>query len=100
VSRIRGAVQIHTIGHSDHSLDEFMALLELYSIEQLIDVRSQPYSRRVPHFNREALSRALVAGGLHYVHLPELGGRPPKAMTPAREEEGHEDGMGESERRP
>jgi len=90
-------VQIHTIGHSNHSFDEFVALLELCNIEQVIDVRSQPYSRRVPQFNREPLRDGLVARGLRYVHLPELGGRSPQAADPSGDQERPGDRGRESE---
>lgn len=44
-------------------------------IDLLVDVRSQPGSRRNPHFGREAMPRWLADAGIDYVHLPELGGR-------------------------
>jgi len=69
-------LKIYTIGHSNHPLERFLALLEQHSIELIADVRSQPYSRWVPHFNRQRLARALEAAGVGYVHLSELGGRP------------------------
>jgi uncharacterized protein (DUF488 family) len=40
----------------------------------LVDVRTVPASRRVPHFSKAPLSRALAARGMLYVHAPELGG--------------------------
>lgn len=52
-----------------------MRLLERCEIQSLADVRSFPGSRRYPHFNKENLQSSLAAGGIEYVHLPELGGR-------------------------
>jgi uncharacterized protein (DUF488 family) len=70
---------IWTIGHSTHSIDRFLALLAPERIEFLVDVRSYPYSRFAPHFNREELADLLTANGLHYLFLgEELGGRPSK----------------------
>jgi uncharacterized protein (DUF488 family) len=66
---------LHTIGHSTHPLDQFVALLERPGVEALADVRRYPGSRRLPHFARETLAPALAAEGIHYEHLPELGGR-------------------------
>ncbi|MCL4245128.1 MAG: DUF488 domain-containing protein [Candidatus Dadabacteria bacterium] len=66
---------IHSIGHSNRGLDEFIAALEAHGIETLADVRSYPVSRRYPHFSREALSDALTARGIKYVWMPGLGGR-------------------------
>lgn len=66
-----------TIGHSNHSLEAFVALLRQHDVRACADVRSAPYSRRVPQFNREALQAALAAHGIAYLFLGrELGGRP------------------------
>lgn len=47
------------------------------------DVRMHPGSRRLPHFNREALDEALAAEAVRYEHFPELGGRrEPEPDTP------------------
>lgn len=68
---------VFTIGHSDHSYDDFLGLLRKHQITAIADVRSSPYSRRSPHFNREALRDELSADGVSYVFLGgELGGRP------------------------
>jgi uncharacterized protein (DUF488 family) len=70
-------VTLYSIGHSDHALEDFIALLRRAGIAALADVRSQPYSRWVTQFNREALARALEKAGLTYVFLGDLlGGRP------------------------
>lgn len=68
-------VTIYTIGHSTHSLPDFLALLHSHHILTLADVRTHPGSRRFPHFNQEALAAALQSAGIRYTHLPELGGR-------------------------
>jgi len=68
---------IYTIGHSNHELDVFLALLHEHAIQLLVDVRSSPYSRYVPHANRESLGRALEAAGIAYRWEGErLGGKP------------------------
>jgi uncharacterized protein (DUF488 family) len=64
-----------TIGHSTHSLDEFIAILKSFKIELVADIRSLPGSRRFPHFNKEALSATLPENNIRYIHLKELGGR-------------------------
>jgi len=63
-----------TIGHSTHPIEEFIALLKNYGIEQLVDVRTVPKSRHVPQFNSDALASALSKQGIAYVHLKALGG--------------------------
>lgn len=71
------AATLYTVGHSNQTIDELLALLAQHGIEALVDVRSAPYSRYVPHFNKRELQQAVQAAGLHYVYLGrELGGRP------------------------
>src|ERR1041384_3332362 len=66
---------IWTIGHSTHSIDNFIALLTSHQISTLVDVRRFPGSKRLPQFNKLALSESLTAAGIKYIHLPDLGGR-------------------------
>ena len=47
---------VHTIGHSDLELAAFMDRLERRKIQLMADLRSSPYSRYVPRFNRENLA--------------------------------------------
>lgn len=66
-----------TIGHSNHPADVFARLLGEHAVTVLIDVRSAPYSRFHPQFNRAALAGTLAAAGIEYVYLGgALGGRP------------------------
>jgi uncharacterized protein (DUF488 family) len=67
-------ISISTVGHSTHSIDDFIAILEAHGIRQLVDVRTMPRSRRVPQFNKESLAATLPASGIVYRHLPGLGG--------------------------
>ncbi|HNT75228.1 MAG TPA: DUF488 domain-containing protein [Anaerolineae bacterium] len=70
-------MQIYTIGHSDHSIEAFIELLHQHGITLLADVRSQPYSRWTPQFNREELAPALQKAGIAYQSMGDnLGGRP------------------------
>ena len=64
-----------TIGHSTHSLDELVALLERHGVQQVGDVRRAPHSRRHPQFNLESVAAELPRRGVGYRHLPALGGR-------------------------
>ena len=66
---------IYTIGHSTRSLNELVEALQGYGITTLVDVRSFPMSRRLPHFNRESLECELPKHGIRYVWMKELGGR-------------------------
>lgn len=66
---------IWTIGHSTRSLEEFIAMLQSFNIEMVVDVRQFPGSRKFPHFNKEALQISLPQNHIQYRHLIELGGR-------------------------
>lgn len=66
---------LYTIGHSTRPLDDFTAALHAHSIQTLVDIRSLPMSRRLPHFNREALEKTLADAGIRYFWLKQLGGR-------------------------
>lgn len=68
--------ELFTIGHSNLTIDAFIALLQQHGITAVADVRSHPYSRFLPHFNQSALKAALLNAGIQYVFLgKELGAR-------------------------
>lgn len=67
---------LYTVGHSNHSIDKFVGLLTTNSITAIADVRSQPFSKRYPQFNKERLAAVLAQQGIAYVFLGnELGAR-------------------------
>lgn len=71
------ALQVFTIGHSTMPYARFEALLSLHRINALADIRTSPFSRYVPQFNKENLQRELRSANVKYVYLgDELGGRP------------------------
>ena len=71
------STKLWTIGHSNHSAEHFLSLLEQHGIETVADVRSQPYSRFSPHFRQSRLRELLSEIGVDYLFLgDELGGRP------------------------
>jgi uncharacterized protein (DUF488 family) len=79
---------IWTVGHSNQSFDAFANLLASEGIEFVADVRSYPYSRFAPQYNREPLQSALRIRGIRYVFMgEELGGRP--AADEHYDAEGH-----------
>ena len=68
--------KVLTIGHSNHPLDRFLALLSRFGVSAVADVRSAPYSRFCPHFNRDVLTASLKESSFRYSYLGrELGGR-------------------------
>ena len=67
--------RLFTVGHSTRSLEELIEVLQAHGIQTLVDIRSFPMSRRLPHFNRESLEKSLPEAGIRYVWIKELGGR-------------------------
>lgn len=65
---------IYTIGHSTRTTRELLALLRGHGIRRVVDVRTIPRSRHNPQFDHDRLSRTLRAAGIHYRHIPGLGG--------------------------
>lgn len=69
-------MMIYTVGHSNHPIEKFLSLLAGHDITAIADVRSQPFSRRFPQFNKERLAKTLSEHGIAYVFLgKELGAR-------------------------
>ena len=67
---------LFTVGHSNHDFEKFINLLTKHSIEVIVDVRSSPYSRYLPHYNRDELKTRLKEYGIKYLYLgEELGAR-------------------------
>ncbi len=70
-------MKLFTIGHSAHSLDKFVQLLEANGVMTLVDVRTAPASRYQPQFNKASLEQFLPQHGRQYVYAGKyLGGRP------------------------
>lgn len=63
-----------TIGHSRHKIEDFIRLLKLYSLRYVFDVRSIPYSRHNPQFNRETLKESLKRCHINYIFMGDLLG--------------------------
>jgi uncharacterized protein (DUF488 family) len=70
-------IQLFTIGHSNIPMEEFLDLLRQHGVEVLVDVRTAPYSRYCPQFNRPELERSVAAAGVQYQFAGKaLGGKP------------------------
>lgn len=66
----------YSIGHSNYCYEQFRDLLLYHGITLVVDVRSVPYSKFVPQYNREELKENLGRAGIKYLHAgQELGGR-------------------------
>ncbi len=66
---------LYTIWHSTRSQEEFLWLLKEYTISYLVDVRSFPWSRKFPQFNKENLEVLLPQNNILYTHILKLWGR-------------------------
>ncbi len=66
---------IYTIGHSTHTLTEFLEMLASFNINVLVDIRGLPGSRKFPQFDKENLEISLPENGIKYLHSSGLGGR-------------------------
>lgn len=80
---VPGSRTLFTVGHSNRSFEDFLAILKAHGVARILDVRRYPTSRKWPHFDAAALEASLAAAGLAYSGLPELGGRRrPRADSP------------------
>lgn len=66
--------KLYSIGHSNRTLEEFIALLKAHAIKQVIDVRTIPKSRHNPQFNKKDLAISLRNNKIGYRHMKQLGG--------------------------
>lgn len=67
----------YTLGHSNHPLSDWLALVSRHALEVVVDTRSAPYSKYTPQFDKTPLKRALGEAGVRYLFLgAEVGGRP------------------------
>jgi len=67
---------LYTIGYQGHTIESFLELLHAHHIEQVLDIRRRPYSRK-PGFSRRRLSEELQRANIAYDHLVDLGTPPP-----------------------
>ena len=68
--------QCFTIGYGNYPIEQFITVLQKISIDVIIDVRSSPYSRFNPHFNREKFEKSLIMNKIDYRYMGDkIGGR-------------------------
>jgi len=67
---------VFTIGHSNHQIEAFITLLKKYQVNCIVDVRSKPYSKLFPQFNKDNLSELLKKQRINYLSFAkEFGAR-------------------------
>lgn len=80
---MKKTASVFTIGHSTRTIEEFIEILKAYQIEEVVDIRTVPRSRRVPQFNHDTLPERLEKEGIGYIHMKGLGGlRHPAVDSP------------------
>ncbi|MBN2603554.1 MAG: DUF488 domain-containing protein [Candidatus Thermoplasmatota archaeon] len=68
--------KVYSLGHSNIGIDEFIQILQKLDIKTLMDVRSNPVSTYVPHFNKKSLEEILKENNISYTYCGEhMGGR-------------------------
>ena len=68
---------LFTIGHTNHSLEEFLQLLKANNITYLLDVRSTPFSQFTSQFNKDVIAAFLKKNGVNYNHMGKFFGARP-----------------------
>lgn len=71
---------LYTIGHSTRTIEDLIGTLRAHQVQNLVDIRAFPMSRRLPQFNRESLEQTLPAAGIPYVWMKALGGYRKKTL--------------------
>jgi len=70
-------INIYSIGHGNKEIDTFIEELKSFNIEFLIDVRSIPYSKYNPQYNKESLQSDIEKESIKYIYMGDsLGGMP------------------------
>jgi uncharacterized protein (DUF488 family) len=68
---------LFTIGHGAAPFSDLLRRLQTHGVRMVLDVRSEPYSGRAPHYNKSDLEAELIAAGISYRWLGDrLGGKP------------------------
>ncbi|NYT04000.1 MAG: DUF488 domain-containing protein [Candidatus Methanofastidiosa archaeon] len=79
---------IYTIGHSNRKIEDFISILKRFKVEVLIDIRTFPFSKYVPDYNKESISRKLIDNGIEYLYKGDkLGGMPAEGFDRYRASE-------------
>ena len=68
---------LYSIGHENKTIEELIKQVNYFNIQTLIDVRSKPYSKKNPQFDKLELENSLKRNKINYLYLGEqLGGIP------------------------
>lgn len=79
-------MDIYSIGHTNHTIDKFILMLRKQNINCIVDVRSTPFSKYTPQFNKDTLQKSLNIRGIHYLHMgKEFGARRDSTLLYSKE---------------
>lgn len=67
---------IYSIGHGHKTIEEFIAEIKSFDIQYLIDVRTSPYSKWAPQFNKETIKEWLPKDIKYTYFGDSIGGKP------------------------
>lgn len=68
--------ELYTVGHSIYKIEDFVKLLQNNNINTIVDVRSTPYSKFAPQYNKELLKQYLKQNAICYIFMGDtLGAR-------------------------
>ena len=67
-------IRLYSVGHSNHSMEAFLAILDAFEIHSLVDVRSYPTSSHCPQFDQSHLESCVTQHGITYHWFQDLGG--------------------------
>ncbi len=71
------ASTIYSIGHGNKKMEDFISELKSFNVLYLLDIRSNPYSKWNPAFNKSSLESSLKEHNITYIFLGDkLGGLP------------------------
>ena len=79
---------IYTVGHSTRSLEQFVALIQSFAVQTVVDIRTVPRSRTNPQYNIDTLAESLAEVAIGYCQIVALGGLRNKSKIIAAEVNG------------
>jgi len=89
-------MRVYTIGHSNRKIRDFISILKKFDVKTLIDIRTYPYSKYVPDYNKKNISRPLAESRIEYIYKGEkLGGMPLEGFDSYRGSEKYNDALHE-----
>jgi len=73
---------LYSIGHGNKNIDSFITILDKFKPQLLVDIRSVPYSKTFPEYNKKNLIKKLREKNISYEYFGDkLGGRPENGFS-------------------